>query len=108
MAGKEGESNRVETHSAPRVSVAPGSPASWRWRTKLDPQIAPRWTAGRVLSGASWGHTPRGLFQLQHHLNALHLMAVLARWGIPRRWARALARCWERMSHGWLYGSGLK
>ncbi len=105
MEGQDGESSRVETHSAPRVSIAPRSPGSWRWRTNEGQQIAPRWTAGRVASGASGGRTSRGLLQLQHHLNALHLMAVLARWGIPRRWARALARCWERMSHGWLYGS---
>ena len=105
MAGQDEESSRAETYSAPRVSIAPGSSASWRWRTKQGQQIAPRWTAGRVASGASRGHTSPRLLQLQHHLNALHLMAVLARWGIPRRWARALARCWERMSHGWLYGS---
>ena len=41
---------------------------------------------------------------LQHHLNALHLMALCTRLGCPRLRARTLARWWERLAHPWLYG----
>ena len=40
---------------------------------------------------------------LRHHLNALHVMAILVRWGVPRTWALAMARRWERVSRRWLY-----
>ena len=43
---------------------------------------------------------------LRHHLNALHVMAILVRWGIPRTWALAMARGWERVSRWWLYPTG--
>ena len=43
---------------------------------------------------------------LRHHLNALHVMAILVRWGIPRTWALAMARRWERASRWWLYPTG--
>jgi hypothetical protein len=41
---------------------------------------------------------------LQHHLNALHLMALCIRLGCPAPRARALARWWARLAHRWLYG----
>ncbi len=42
---------------------------------------------------------------LQHHLNALHLMALVIRLGCPVPRARTLARWWERLTHPWLYGA---
>jgi hypothetical protein len=42
---------------------------------------------------------------LQHHLNALHVMAILVRLGVPRTWAMAVARGWERVSRWWLYAA---
>lgn len=41
---------------------------------------------------------------MQHHLNALHVMAALVRYGSPRRHALSLARWWELRVHPWLYG----
>ena len=41
--------------------------------------------------------------QLQHHLNSLHVMARLIALGIPRPWARTIARRWEARVHPWLY-----
>lgn len=49
------------------------------------------------------GQASVGFRRLQHELNALHIMAALIRWGVPRYWALALARRWERVFHGWLY-----
>jgi hypothetical protein len=46
------------------------------------------------------------LLMLRHHLNALHVMAFLVRWGIPRRWALTIAGRWERVSRRWLYTDG--
>jgi len=43
------------------------------------------------------------LHTLQHHLNALHVMARLVRLGLPRPRALALARWWERVVHPLLY-----
>jgi hypothetical protein len=40
---------------------------------------------------------------LQHHLNALHVMARLVRLGLPRPRALGLARRWERVIHPVLY-----
>jgi len=40
---------------------------------------------------------------LQHHLNALHVMARLVRLGLPRPRAHTLARWWERVVHPLLY-----
>ncbi len=42
-------------------------------------------------------------YGLQHHLNALHVMARLVRLGLPRSRALALARWWERVVHPLLY-----
>ena len=42
---------------------------------------------------------------LQHHLNALHVMARLVRLGLPRPRAHALARWWERVVHPLLYSA---
>ncbi len=41
--------------------------------------------------------------RLQHHLNALHVMARLVHLGLPRPRARALARWWERVIHPVVY-----
>jgi hypothetical protein len=38
---------------------------------------------------------------LQHHLNALQILAILIRLGVPRPWALAVARQWGQVSHGW-------
>ncbi len=43
------------------------------------------------------------LHGLQHHLNALHVMARLVRLGLPRPRALALAGWWERAVHPLLY-----
>jgi hypothetical protein len=43
------------------------------------------------------------LHGLQHHLNALHVMARLVRVGLPRPRALALARWWEWVVHPLLY-----
>ncbi|HSB73763.1 MAG TPA: hypothetical protein VLT62_30935 [Candidatus Methylomirabilis sp.] len=40
---------------------------------------------------------------LQHHLNALHVMAVFVRVGVPRPTARLIARWWEGVFHPLLY-----
>lgn len=40
---------------------------------------------------------------LQHHLNALHIMARLVALGIPRSRARRIASRWEFLAHPWLY-----
>lgn len=40
---------------------------------------------------------------LQHHLNALHVMAIFVRVGVPRPTARLIARWWERLFHPFLY-----
>jgi hypothetical protein len=40
---------------------------------------------------------------LQHHLNALHVMARFVRLGLPRPRALALAYWWERVIHPLLY-----
>lgn len=42
---------------------------------------------------------------LQHHLNALHVMARLVRLGLPRPRAHALAGWWERVVHPLLYSA---
>jgi len=42
---------------------------------------------------------------LQHHLNALHVMARLVRFGLPRPRAHTLARWWERAVHPLLYSA---
>jgi hypothetical protein len=42
--------------------------------------------------------------RLQHHLNALHVMALLIACGCPRLLARRLADRWEQLAHPWLYG----
>lgn len=41
---------------------------------------------------------------LQHHLNALHVLALLTRLGLSRSRALVLARWWESLAHRWLYG----
>jgi aryl carrier-like protein len=43
------------------------------------------------------------LHGLQHHLNALHVMARLVHLGLPSPRALALARWWERLVHPLLY-----
>ncbi len=43
---------------------------------------------------------------LRHRLNALHIMALLVRCGMPKASALAIARRWERVSHAWLYPLG--
>jgi hypothetical protein len=40
---------------------------------------------------------------LQHHLNALHVLALLRRAKLPRAAALAAARRWERLVHPLLY-----
>jgi len=40
---------------------------------------------------------------LQHHLNALHVMARFVRLGLPQPRALALAHWWERLIHPLLY-----
>jgi hypothetical protein len=47
------------------------------------------------------------LHSLQHHLNALHIMARLVRLGLPRLQALTLARWWERGVHPMLYPARL-
>ncbi len=42
---------------------------------------------------------------LRHHLNALQIMALGVRLGVPRDRARRFARCWERIAHPLLYPS---
>lgn len=42
---------------------------------------------------------------LQHHLNALHVLALLMRARLPRAAALAVARRWERLVHPLLYRS---
>ncbi len=42
---------------------------------------------------------------LQHHLNALHVLALLTRAGLARTAALAVARWWERLVHPLLYRS---
>lgn len=41
--------------------------------------------------------------RLHHHLNALHIMAVLLRTGLPLPVALRIARGWERLVHPLLY-----
>lgn len=51
------------------------------------------------------GHRSHAMRQdLQHHLNALHVMALLTRLGLSRPQALVLARWWESLAHRWLYG----
>lgn len=40
---------------------------------------------------------------MQHHLNALNVYATLCSMGIPCRWARGVARWWERKGTICLY-----
>jgi hypothetical protein len=40
--------------------------------------------------------------RLHPRLNALHVMAILIRWGCSRPRARRFARVWERLTHPWL------
>ncbi len=40
---------------------------------------------------------------LQHHLNALHVLARLIDLGVPCACALYLARQWEVLMHAWLY-----
>jgi hypothetical protein len=42
---------------------------------------------------------------MQHHLNALHVMALLHRCGCPHPHALTIARRWETVAHPWLYGA---
>jgi len=79
---REGEARRTEP---PRVTDTPPVPPS------------------RVPSKVSLSMLRRFL---RHHLNALHVMAALIRWRIPRTWALAMARRWERVSRWWLYPAG--
>ncbi len=70
--------------------------ASWRPAASLSPR-------GARPAGAN---IPMLRRFLRHHLNALHVMAILVRWGIPRTWALIVARRWERVSRWWLYPAG--
>lgn len=63
--------------------------------------------AGRHLPGsrrardwAAWKPLP-GLVVLQHHANVVRITARLARWGVPRAWARFIARSLERVIRPW-------
>jgi hypothetical protein len=42
---------------------------------------------------------------LRHHLNALHIMALLIHARLPRAAALRIARRWERLVHPLLYAS---
>lgn len=61
---------------------------------------------GAASRGSSRSRACVGFRWLQHQLNALHLMSLLVRWGVPRSWALAVARRWENVSHSWLYAPG--
>jgi hypothetical protein len=41
----------------------------------------------------------------QHHLNAMHIMARLVRFGLPRPAALVIAQWWEQCMHPLLYGA---
>jgi hypothetical protein len=61
-----------------------------------DPETVP--AARGAVAGMIWRH-------VQHHLNALHVLARLTRLGLSRPHALRLARRWESIAHPWLYGS---
>jgi hypothetical protein len=43
--------------------------------------------------------------RIRHHLNALHVMALLIRCGCSQSKALTIARRWEAFIHPWLYGA---
>lgn len=104
VAYREWETHLCERHVASRRSGA-SWPVPVLRHPRPSPGIARRGNAGRTSRRLSRGHACVGLRWLQHQLNALHLMAALVRWGVPRPWALALARRWERASHAWLYAA---
>ena len=106
MAYRDWEKHLCERHVAPRLSGPPWFPPSlWR-RSRHGQGIAALGQTDWQSRLSSRGHACVGLIRLQHQLNALHIMAALVRWGVPRPWALALARRWERVTHGWLYTAG--
>jgi hypothetical protein len=101
-----------EEHLRKRDMAATGSGAALFLRAtqrgRLNPPIGRHWFRGRPTRRGRRSHPSVGLRWLQHQLNALHLMAVMVRWGVPRPWALRLARRWERASRAWLYTANPK
>ncbi len=109
MSYRDWESSLRKRNSVRVLSVPTESPLSL-WRSSRQGQrTASVWSRRDASIRA-----PRGLAQwqplprppsLQYHFNALHIMAGLVRWGVPRTWALAVARCWEHVSRRWLYAT---
>ena len=107
MAYRDWEAHLSERHVSATRS---GTPARHRviQQNRPSPPIGCHWIAGRRSRRGSRSHGSVGLKWLQHRLNALHLMAGMVRWGVPKPWALALARRWERASRAWLYTPKVK
>ena len=106
MAYKDWEKHLCERHFAARLSGSTWSPPSWLRRRRQARRIAALGNTGRQQRMTSRGQGSMGFLRLQHRSNTLHMVAVLARWGVPGPWALALARRWERARHGWLDANG--
>lgn len=104
MAYKDWDRNLRKRRLVRGLCITTWFPPSLLWHSRQGQHNASFWNHGRSSWGSFWGHASLRFGWLQHHLNALHVMAVLVRWGVPRPWALTVSRCWEHLSRGWLYG----
>lgn len=106
MAYKDWERHLYERHFASRLSDSTWSAPSWLRRGRRRQRHALPGNTGRRSRMSSRGQASGGFLRLQHESNALRIVAVLARWGVPGPWALALARRWERARRGWSNADG--
>jgi hypothetical protein len=107
LAYRDWEAHLSERHVDATRSDTPALHRAMR-QNRLGAPIGCHRIAGRPSRRWSRSHASVGLRWLQHRLNALHLMAAMVRWGVPKPWALALARRWERASRAWLYTPKVK
>jgi hypothetical protein len=44
---------------------------------------------------------------IRHNFNALHIYGKLIDLGLPKHWARKISRTYEKITHKFLYASGM-
>jgi hypothetical protein len=44
---------------------------------------------------------------IRHNFNALHVYGKLINLGLPKHWARKVSRTYEKVTHRFLYTSGI-
>lgn len=104
MAYMDWERNLRKRNFLRGLSVTAWSPPLLLCSARRGQHNAALWNPGRSSWVSSWSQASLKFRRLQHHFNAHNIMAVMVRWGLPRPWALSVARCWEHLSRGWLYG----